>query len=630
MSVVFEYLPDIEKRSLNGYTEQQSEPNDKLVISRTSNGKILSKYGDDIWDLSPYKSRQKGTSKFNFKKIKNPSLIQEAKKLTYLIMLYTEGRAGSLLSIGNLYIYFYTIVNLSIYAKAQRLTLKELLSSNKFLSIFILSNPSSSLSRLLNFLHTIDNNLSGINYIKNEEILAILSSKKPETEQTEVIPTSILSESIAHRWEQFNEVNTYINELCVYLKYYQDHREYINKRSFRKDSIHPKWISLYKLFDKYGVHNCTSVPAFIRKIQGTCKHLIHAYSGMRDDEALSLKTACIDEIADTYTNSITRIIGTTTKLEGTKKTTKWVTSKEIVPVIQMLTRLSIVICKNFRIADGEIPLFPSTKILQEVNYNKGIYAYLNNSDQLPLDLHRVAIKESDIKELEEIDYVRDWRNTEAFKIGAPWNFKSHQYRRSLAVYSIQSGIVSIGALRKQFKHLFKEMTFYYGNGASSAKKLFNLPNNHIANDMIDLKPELDALSYIKNVILSDDKLFGIHGSFVEKNIKSDIADKNVYILENRAKTINLFKNGELSYQETALGGCVSSEACNYRLTRSITACLDCSEWIAQKEKLEGVIEKQKDYVEYLDKNSIEYRSELEELQVLEKYKLKINRVVERE
>ena len=63
--------------------------------------------------------------------------------------------------------------------------------------------------------------------------------------------------------------------------------------------------------------------------------------------------------------------------------------------------------------------------------------------------------------LEQIEFNRDWRNDENFKIGQPWHFKNHQYRRSLAVYSIQSNIVSLGSLQKQFKHLFREMSYYY-------------------------------------------------------------------------------------------------------------------------------------------------------------------------
>ena len=59
------------------------------------------------------------------------------------------------------------------------------------------------------------------------------------------------------------------------------------------------------------------------------------------------------------------------------------------------------------------------------------------------------------------------------------------------------------------KHLFREMTLYYGNGASYARKLFDIPKEHIANDLDALKPELDTLAYIKNVIFSDEKLFGL-------------------------------------------------------------------------------------------------------------------------
>ena len=173
------------------------------------------------------------------------------------------------------------------------------------------------------------------------------------------------------------------------------------------------------------------------------------------------------------------------------------------------------------------------------------------------------------------------------------------------------------------KHLFREMTLYYGNGASYARKLFDIPKEHIANDLDALKPELDTLAYIKNVIFSDEKLFGAHGSFVENNTKQNNHKFKTYFLENRDKTLKQFKNGEIAYKETALGGCIATEACDSRLTRSITACFDCHGGILKKSKVDNVIQKQKEFISFLDPSSIEYRTEVEDLNKLEELKSKL-------
>ena len=97
------------------------------------------------------------------------------------------------------------------------------------------------------------------------------------------------------------------------------------------------------------------------------------------------------------------------------------------------------------------------------------------------------------------------------------------------------------------------MTLYYANGASFARKLFDVPKEHIANDFETLKPEIDALTYIHEVLFSNENLFGTHGKFVEKNFKSNYKENLAnFILKNKDKTIKQFKNGDISYKGTAL------------------------------------------------------------------------------
>ena len=164
------------------------------------------------------------------------------------------------------------------------------------------------------------------------------------------------------------------------------------------------------------------------------------------------------------------------------------------------------------------------------------------------------------------------------------------------------------------------MTLYYANGASYAKRLFNVPKNHIANDFNKLKPEIETLEYIKNIIFSDEKLFGTFGRYIENNIKPQNISKTNYILKNKEKTLQQFVNGQISYKETALGGCISTSACDYTLTRSLLACGNCQSSIIKQSKFNYIIKKQKEFIEFLDKDSIEYRTEVKDLEELENQK----------
>jgi len=96
-----------------------------------------------------------------------------------------------------------------------------------------------------------------------------------------------------------------------------------------------------------------------------------------------------------------------------------------------------------------------------------------------------------------------------------------------------------------------------------------------------------------------------------------------FILKNKDKTIKQFKNGDISYKETALGGCIATEACDSRLTRSLTACLECHGAVLKKSKIDNVIQNQKIFIECLDKNSVEYNTESTDLKILEEISAKL-------
>jgi hypothetical protein len=112
--------------------------------------------------------------------------------------------------------------------------------------------------------------------------------------------------------------------------------------------------------------------------------------------------------------------------------------------------------------------------------------------------------------------------------------------------------------------------------------------------------------------------------FVENNTKAKNGDNFIlFFANNRDKTLQLFKNGEIAYKNTALGGCISTEACDSRIARSTTACFDCYGGILKKSKVDNVIQKQKEFMEYLNKDSIEYRTEMDDLNKLEDLRNKL-------
>ena len=615
-----------------------------FIISRDKDGKILSLYKDNVWNLKTYVSNPSQHGIIDFENRIESSNISDVKKLMFLLIVFGSGRNGSQYSVETLGHYFNDVmVPLSKFALENKTTITKIIENNILLNSYI-NNKCSNLGKVqclsstLVFLDNLSNRSTQINFQRNKDIFKLLKSKindfSAEHHQTSIIPSRILAESIRQRWIQIEEIETNLTNLikfldmCIESERFASSETMINKYKWDcnktlqwKEAIN--FYQLNNLFKKYSLKNRINFKGFITKIQGTCKHLLHAYTGMRNGEMLNTQSNCLESVP---TNSgICRIISTTSKFTGTNQNAKWVTSKEVERIIFILRSINQVIAKHYNLNLNDLPLFLSGNIFVEkgkIRDNENIRAKrkFDKRDELPLDYSSLRLTIEDKQEIEEIDFNKNIRDLE---IGEQWEFKTHQYRRSLAVYSIQSGLVSLGALQIQMKHLFREMTLYYGNGASYARKLFDIPKEHIANDLDALKPELDTLAYIKNVIFSDEKLFGAHGSFVENNTKQNNHKFKTYFLENRDKTLKQFKNGEIAYKETALGGCIATEACDSRLTRSITACFDCHGGILKKSKVDNVIQKQKEFISFLDLSSIEYRTEVEDLNRLEELKSKL-------
>ena len=615
-----------------------------FIISRDKDGKILSLYKDNVWNLKTYVSNPSQHGIIDFENRIESSNISDVKKLMFLLIVFGSGRNGSQYSVETLGHYFNDVmVPLSKFALENKTTITKIIENNILLNSYI-NNKCSNLGKVqclsstLVFLDNLSNRSTQINFQRNKDIFKLLKSKindfSAEHHQTSIIPSRILAESIRQRWIQIEKIETNLTNLikfldmCIESERFASSETMINKYKWDcnktlqwKEAIN--FYQLNNLFKKYSLKNRINFKGFITKIQGTCKHLLHAYTGMRNGEMLNTQSNCLESVP---TNSgICRIISTTSKFTGTNQNAKWVTSKEVERIIFILRSINQVIAKHYNLNLNDLPLFLSGNIFVEkgkIRDNENIRAKrkFDKRDELPLDYSSLRLTIEDKQEIEEIDFNKNIRDLE---IGLPWEFKTHQYRRSLAIYSIQSGLVSLGALQIQMKHLFREMTLYYGNGASYARKLFDIPKEHIANDLDALKPELDTLAYIKNVIFSDEKLFGAHGSFVENNTKQNNHKFKTYFLENRDKTLKQFKNGEIAYKETALGGCIATEACDSRLTRSITACFDCHGGILKKSKVDNVIQKQKEFISFLDPSSIEYRTEVEDLNRLEELKSKL-------
>jgi len=110
-----------------------------------------------------------------------------------------------------------------------------------------------------------------------------------------------------------------------------------------------------------------------------------------------------------------------------------------------------------------------------------------------------------------------------------------------------------------------------------------------------------------------------HENYISSGIRaiSNISTYKYLEKSDEYKQKYQFKEGSIAYKEIVIGGCISTEACDFMLTRLIVACSSCDSSIIKKSKLDNLILKQKRFIEYLDKKSPDYRTEIADLKILE-------------
>lgn len=620
--------PDIYKTK-KGKSEN---PSSNFVVSRTPDGKVLSRYGDSVfWDLTPYQTTHQRSAKIYWDKL-SIAHVEEAKWITFILVYMVSSGRATTLSVGSLINYHKVIKKLCLHADAKKKSIFQILGSDRLVCGFVkdrldtLHNLHSFIS-LLRHLMILGEEKTKIKTLKSRTLsdLYQYQSEFDKAKQHPVIPPRIFSNYIDELWKVVNNFEQRKNRIveftkkCVLDPAYGRVFSKTEKREFLTDfQFAAKQYRLHQFFCGIGVTSVQRLQGYLFGVQDACRQLLFAYSGMRSDEMRSLSTDCLRKESGSD-GCIVRLLGKTSKLIGQRKTTAWVTSIESERLIDVLKCIADLSTFNLELNEEQIPLFVSPSYLGFVGTkpDKDKYSLSTFNKRILrqfVDNERIRIEEPDLTFLETIDEARSWREEGNYRLGEVWSFSSHQYRRTLAYYCRQSGIVKLSTLKRQLKHISKEMSLYYASG-SSYDGLFST-KDHFKQSYENNKTEADTLAYIFELILSDEKLYGGQGISIEESKKALSVDR--ISLQKR------FEKGEISFRETALGACTTIDPCDKHLFGVISACLKCPSSVIKSSKLNRVIENQRNLTDSLELNSVEYRTETYELQSLLKFRKKIN------
>ncbi|PKF49509.1 hypothetical protein [Enterovibrio nigricans] len=375
------------------------------------------------------------------------------------------------------------------------------------------------------------------------------------------------------------------------------------------------------------------------------KSLIHLYTGMRNDEVNRLKYDCVSKltldkpILDDSENVLVpdnsvKILSTTTKFTGYQKEDSWLAHPIVLDAITVLRRIVRGYASMLNLDAKECPLLISTvKIFMKNHIKKDrleVTIFKETAKQFQ-DKPQFKITKEDYDVLQASDPTRDFSTVSTFQCGQRWPLTTHQFRRSLAFYAVNSGFVSLPTLKWQFKHLSQEMSKYYSRNSENIKTIFGhydvkerkyvLPLNHIAYE-VQIGMSLSTAEALLADLLDDSvHLYGKTGGYIEKQ-RGRLKNGEVLVEEFKEETVNRVYNGEMSYTKTLLGGCTNRETCDCSILGEFADCLTKKCAVITSSNVENLIASTNRELQSYESGSIEYlstESELEELLRYQKY-----------
>lgn len=636
LGVTEQFLPDEYNLQNNQLTVANT-----FVLSRMKSGETLSVYSDNVWDLSPY--LPKCHCRLNFDSWLENSreddflfcqIRAEMKKISFAL-LYIKSGKSIIKSIEKRH----TILRqFAAIAYRNGCTLQQLfgdvayiskvndayvgVSHQKALQIKAFLTDCFALQQQYPLLIPAFNTYQPIEHLAKLAAQLKLQSGKVGP-QTKLIPSRIYISLINGLAEKLNEFNHYVPALHQWFQRIQqepffarmprEFKDYKNAVSFvdARDLL-----GLTALFENHQIQKHANLTRYMTLIQGMAKLWIHLFTGMRDNEVNQLSYDCYQTVQSNE-HLVHVLIGYTSKLHGGgNKSTYWISFEDIqlgVRAAQSIGEIYALLNPHYDLSNpAEYPLFPtlySQKHRHKKNQNiENETDFISNFSGAPTRtqsnfnqyLNRISasfgdglrITESDLAELEAFDGFLNWREEKDCQIGEYWNICTHQFRRSLAVYGARSGMIGLGAMSVQYKHLTEAMTLYYRDNAVFA------PNILASDSQKEFIQELEYQRLVHSyeqfedgVINSASRLLGGAGNYLQ--LQKD-REQLLTVFPNRDETIKRMKKGEIACKTSLFGACTNPDSCEKISFTAITSCLNCAHAIfdiASAEKMNKAVQR---------------------------------------
>lgn len=595
------------------------------IISYDLEGKVCSRYGDDIWRLN-YSLNIKQHKSLDFAKIYDEHDRAIAKRLMFAVIHFSKGNGKTIKAPASIKsLYGLVILPMQKYAQEEGISLAKFFGHKRTINRYLNSvvkvncNRARENKTLLAFLERLPENISGIHYdhdIKHDELLAkFIKEWEDSLNQSECIPPRILQNAQQMRWEHIEAVYQVLPTLVRFIErllqnpfnYYSIETNFYTKAKKANIPLPKTFLTPKDLIEEldfgafcqqYEIKGRESLKHFLSKLANTCRHLIYGYTGMRNDEGCLLEIGCYQDKGA----GIHPVINGLEKKNGIPIPHPFVTIKEIKKVIDIQEAITLTIAKYTHPDKASLPLLFNSSWITGGNRIAHLEAItMHPEKELPLDESKLIITDEEMnKTLKATEPDRDWDNDKNYGIGKVWKFKWHQYRRSIAVYALNSGLVSLTALGKQFRHFFEATTAHYGNGHFVAQPLAGTDSTyHVKYEMDNQREKYEALAMYRDMLFNLERPES--GFAPDENNDRDITPEDQILGPITPHTIaKKLKLGHVSYTNTAIGSCKSTKPCDGHIMLFYAGCVDCEDAEVNDDKLA-----------YAIKSIIEFKQDLE-------------------
>jgi len=483
-------------------------PDDNTVVSVDKNGKPVSYFADDIWDYNDFFNRinaSKNQYKINFHHDKhNPKLLTELKQRIYFLiwgakgeLLHMEGdtfrtfgQCWHIAKFANTAIRVFKNTDIDSFSLlSNELVFSQILHEGKALSeetVKITLQALSVLTQVNSHFPEHSRFELGLPEGKNLTQLAKQYSASGKGHNPTVIP--VIYEQLMGRLMQD------VNSAYERLPYLQDVKAYARQ---------------YAMTDRLATNE-------FRVFEGACFMTLSAFTGMRISELTQIDATSYKEI-DLDGITLCTLRSWTSKLEKFHREDVWACA----PICEKALKVLAAINDDYRSIKGNIHLSPRFSFERRFGQGSGI-----NNQVAEATLNRTSLSHLFSNYSKHLDITYDpIEMDEVYKLLNPmvpdsynpikekedgtfyWHFTTHSLRRTFAHFVVGNGLVSLAALKHQFKHISLAMTAIYASH-SEVLTLMGIENPASIKKAVEDAEMESHRAYLKDMINNPEQQSG--------------------------------------------------------------------------------------------------------------------------